>query len=140
MDTSDIITLLILFIIFIIVLYVAFVSKTEVIINTPNNEPKKINEIKGFDNYNHYNYKDDDDDDDDDKSIKNVEINNEGYINETMKITDDLKVGDYINQFKEIDFEKMPKSNNQIGFNPKPKDDKYELPYANVNVEYLLSK
>ena len=137
MDTSDIITLLILFIIFIIVLYVAFVSKTEVIINTPNNEPKKINEIKGFDNYNHYNYKDDDDDD---KSIKNVEINNEGYINETMKITDDLKVGDYINQFKEIDFEKMPKSNNQIGFNPKPKDDKYELPYANVNVEYLLSK
>jgi archaellum component FlaF (FlaF/FlaG flagellin family) len=134
MDTSDIITLLILFIIFIIVLYLAFVSKTEVIINTSNKEPKKINEINGFDKY--YNYSDDDDD----KSIKNIEINNEGYIDETMKITDDLKQGDYINQFKEIDFEKMPKSNNQIGFNPKPKDDKYELPYANVNVEYLLSK
>ena len=76
--------------------------------------------------------------DDDEKSI--VEITNEGYQNEMMQTSDNLKTGDYISQFNEIDFEKMPKSNSQIGFNPKPKEDKFDLPYANVNVEYLLSK
>ena len=73
-------------------------------------------------------------------NIKIVEITNEGYQNEMMQTSDNLKTGDYISQFNEIDFEKMPKSNSQIGFNPKPKEDKFDLPYANVNVEYLLSK
>lgn len=136
MDTSDIVILLILFIIFSVVLYLAFVSKTEIVVNKKNEEKNKFSNYNNsiVDNYHIY---DKDDKDDDEKSI--VEIDNEGYQNEIMQTSENLKTGDYISQFKEIDFEKMPKSNSQIGFNPKPKDDKFELPYANINVEYLLS-
>ena len=136
MDTSDILILFILFIIFLVVLYLAFVSKTEIVVNKKNEEKNKFSNYNNsiVDNYHIY---DKDDKDDDEKSI--VEIDNEGYRNEIMQTSENLKTGDYISQFKEIDFEKMPKSNSQIGFNPKPKDDKFELPYANINVEYLLS-
>ena len=136
MDTSDILILFILFIIFLVVLYLAFVSKTEIVVNKKNEEKNKFSNYNNsiVDNYHIY---DKDDKDDDEKSI--VEIDNEGYQNEIMQTSENLKTGDYISQFKEIDFEKMPKSNSQIGFNPKPKDDKFELPYANINVEYLLS-
>ena len=139
MDTSDILILFILFIIFLVVLYLAFVSKTEIVVNKKNEEKNKFSNYNNsiVDNYHIYDKDDKDDKDDDEKSI--VEIDNEGYQNEIMQTSENLKTGDYISQFKEIDFEKMPKSNSQIGFNPKPKDDKFELPYANINVEYLLS-
>ena len=61
----------------------------------------------------------------------------EGYENELI-YENTLKSGDYINQFKEIDFSKIPKTNNQIGFNPQPRDsDEMKLPFANINVNCL---
>jgi predicted RND superfamily exporter protein len=60
-----------------------------------------------------------------------------GYTNELM-YENNLKDGDYVNQFKEIDFSMIPKSNNQIGFNPEPRDSsQIKLPYANINVNCL---
>lgn len=60
-----------------------------------------------------------------------------GYTNELM-YENNLKDGDYVNQFKEIDFSMIPKSNNQIGFNPEPRDSsEVKLPYANINVNCL---
>lgn len=61
----------------------------------------------------------------------------EGYENELI-YENTLKSGDYTNQFKEIDFSKIPKTNNQIGFNPQPRDsDEMKLPFANINVNCL---
>lgn len=61
----------------------------------------------------------------------------EGYENELI-YENTLKSGDYTNQFKEIDFSKIPKSNNQIGFNPQPRDsEEMKLPFANINVNCL---
>jgi len=60
-----------------------------------------------------------------------------GYTNELM-YENNLKDGDYVNQFKEIDFSRIPKSNNQIGFNPEPRDSsEMKLPYADINVNCL---
>jgi len=60
-----------------------------------------------------------------------------GYTNELM-YENNLKDGDYVNQFKEIDFSMIPKSDNQIGFNPEPRDtSEVKLPYANINVNCL---
>ena len=64
----------------------------------------------------------------------------QGYENEIMYISDDLKDGSYINQFKEIDYSKMNISNNQIGFNPEPKCSSGPLPFVDVNVNYLLNE
>ena len=71
----------------------------------------------------------------------NIELNDiQGYENEIMYISDDLKDGSYINQFKEIDYSKMAISNNQIGFNPEPKCSSGALPFVDVNVNYLLNE
>lgn len=73
----------------------------------------------------------------------NIEIPNnssdiQGFENELIYTSDDLKEGSYINQFKEIDYKNMKLSNNQIGFNPEPKCSSGPLPFANINVNYLL--
>lgn len=66
-----------------------------------------------------------------------LEENIPGYTNELM-YKNNLKDGDYVNQFKEIDFSMIPKSNNQIGFNPEPRDSsQIKLPYADINVNCL---
>jgi len=71
----------------------------------------------------------------------NIQLNDiQGYENEIMYISDDLKDGSYINQFKEIDYSKMAISNNQIGFNPEPKCSSGALPFVDVNVNYLLKE
>lgn len=62
-----------------------------------------------------------------------------GYENEIMYVSDELKMGSYINQFQEIDQSNMNYSNNQIGFNPSPRCSSGALPIANINVNYLLS-
>ena len=62
----------------------------------------------------------------------------QGFENELLYTSDDLKEGSYINQFKEIDYNNMKLSNNQIGFNPQPKCSSGPLPFANINVNYLL--
>lgn len=60
-----------------------------------------------------------------------------GYENELL-YENNLKSGDYSQQFTEIDFSKIPKSNNQIGFNPEPRDTSIiKLPYADINVNCL---
>ncbi len=64
--------------------------------------------------------------------------NIKGYENEVMYVSDDLKDGSYVNQFKEIDYSKMKLSDNQIGFNPEPRCSSGALPFVDVNVNYLL--
>ncbi len=60
-----------------------------------------------------------------------------GYENELL-YENNLKDGDYVNQFTEIDFSKIPVSNNQIGFNPQPRDStEIKLPYADININCL---
>lgn len=60
-----------------------------------------------------------------------------GYENELL-YENNLKDGDYVNQFTEIDFSKIPVSNNQIGFNPQPRDSTdIKLPYADININCL---
>ena len=64
--------------------------------------------------------------------------NIKGYENEVMYVSDDLKDGSYVNQFKEIDYSKMKLSDNQIGFDPEPRCSSGALPFVDVNVNYLL--
>jgi len=72
--------------------------------------------------------------------IDEINIDTKGYENELMYIPNNLKEGTYISQFKEIDLSKIPISNNQITYNPQPKCSSNPLPYANINVKYLLSQ
>ena len=46
-----------------------------------------------------------------------------------------LKDGDYINQFKENNIINI--NDNQIGFNPKPREQMKQLPYANIHFKCL---
>ncbi len=64
--------------------------------------------------------------------------NIKGYENEVMYVSDDLKDGSYVNQFKEIDYSKMNLTDNQIGFDPEPRCSSGALPFVDVNVNYLL--
>jgi uncharacterized membrane protein len=57
-----------------------------------------------------------------------------GYENELM-YENNLKEGDYINQFDTNDI--INKDDNQIGFNPKPREQMKQLPYANINFKCL---
>ena len=67
-------------------------------------------------------------------------LNVQGYKNELMYSHDNIKCGSYVNQYKEINFNNIPINDNQIGFNPNPKCSSKELPFANINVNYLLNK
>jgi uncharacterized protein YxeA len=66
--------------------------------------------------------------------------NIKGYENEIMYISDELKDGSYVNQFKEIDYSKMKLTDNQIGFDPQPRCSSEPLPFVDVNVNYLLKE
>lgn len=94
----------------------------------------QINHIHG----NNYKYKQKNNSND--LSFLDIPNNNDiqAFENELIYTSDDLKEGSYINQFKEIDYNNMNLSNNQIGFNPKPKCSSGPLPFANINVNYLL--
>jgi hypothetical protein len=65
---------------------------------------------------------------------ENLKDNIIGYENELM-YQNNLKEGDYINQFKEPEFINI--TNNQIGFNPKPREQMKQLPYPNINFKCL---
>jgi uncharacterized protein YxeA len=70
----------------------------------------------------------------DEDKYKNVV---DGYENELM-YENNLKGGDYVKQFTEIDFSRIPKTNNQIGFNPQPREStESKLPFADINVNCL---
>lgn len=98
-----------------------------------NNTNKNPNELKKtYDNFinkeNSYSLIGDED------KYKNVV---DGYENELM-YENNLKGGDYVKQFTEIDFSKIPKTNNQIGFNPQPREStESKLPFADINVNCL---
>lgn len=77
---------------------------------------------------------------DNNKSFDIDNNNIKGYENEVMYISDDLKDGSYVNQFKEIDYSKMKLTDNQIGFNPEPRCSSGALPFVDVNVNYLLKE
>lgn len=122
---------LILVLILIIVLYFMIVNinnNTHVPLHT-NNTPPRFNSNSNS-NDSKYVIKGTED---------NIMNNVKGYTNELMYTSDDIKDGDYALQFKPIDFSKIPKSNNQIGFNPEPKCSYGDIPFANVNVNYLLA-
>jgi hypothetical protein len=65
------------------------------------------------------------------EDLKDVII---GYENELM-YENNLKDGDYINQFKENNIINI--NDNQIGFNPKPREQMKQLPYANIHFKCL---
>lgn len=122
---------LILVLILIIVIYFMVVNinnKTHIPLTTTNtnNNPPNFNNSSS----NNYVKKGNEDE---------IMSNVKGYTNELMYSSDDIKDGDYVSQFKPIDFSKLPKSNNQIGFNPEPKCSYGDIPFANVNVNYLLA-
>jgi|694.fasta_scaffold29269_5 hypothetical protein len=114
--------LLILVIIFIFILLISNKPTN----NTPNTYRYNVNEIKKIDN----SY----------KLIGNEEKFKDsitGYENELI-YQNNLKEGDYVKQFTEIDFSKIPKTNNQIGFNPQPREtSETKLPFADINVNCL---
>ena len=117
--------ILILIIVIIIFVFILLISNKPTN-NTPNTYRYNVNELKKMD----YSY--------------NLTGNEEkfkdsitGYENELM-YQNNLKEGDYANQFVEIDFSKFPKSNNQIGFNPQPREtSETKLPFADINVNCL---
>jgi uncharacterized protein YxeA len=125
---------LILVLILIIVIYFMVVNinnKNHIPLTTTNtnNNPPNFNNSSS-NNSNNYVKKGNEDE---------IMSNVKGYTNELMYSSDDIKDGDYVSQFKPIDFSKLPKSNNQIGFNPEPKCSYGDIPFANVNVNYLLN-
>jgi hypothetical protein len=65
---------------------------------------------------------------------ENLKLDIIGYENELM-YENNLKEGDYINQFEETDIKNI--DNNQIGFNPKPREQMKQLPYANIHFKCL---
>jgi len=129
MDFLAIISIIIIIIFFILLLFL--ISNRDNNYNNYNNQLSNNNNI-----YNNFNQNSNDIQPtkiDDDLLKSNIQ----GYENELMS-ENELKGGDYVKQFKEIDFSQIPKSNNQIGFNPQPRDSsEIKLPYADINVNCL---
>lgn len=68
------------------------------------------------------------------KNNDEIVIDVVGYKNELMYKSENIKDGDYVSQFKPITTEAKPKINNQD-----PNCSYGDLPFANVNVNYLLT-
>ncbi len=68
------------------------------------------------------------------KKNDEIAIDTAGYKNELMYKSENIKDGDYAAQFKPIATEIKPKVNNQD-----PNCSYGDLPFANVNVNYLLT-
>jgi len=64
---------------------------------------------------------------------------NDGYENELM-YSNNLKDGDYVNLFKETEIKNDVINNNQIGFNPSPREQMKTLPYANIHSKCFYEK
>ena len=115
LDNMD--TLFLLFLILVLILIIAFYF-TVVNINYTTHD---IN-INGNANAN------------DNKKNDEIVIDTTGYKNELMHKSENIKDGDYVAQFKPIIAETKPKVNNQD-----PNCSYGDLPFANVNVNYLLT-
>jgi len=101
-----------------------------------NDIKPNINKIINNNNNKYYNNKYNNNNTNENVYLEGTEqtIENDGYINELM-FKNNLKEGDYINQFKEPLF--YTKTDNQIGFNPIPKEKTVKLPYANININCM---
>ncbi len=116
-----------------IILLLLIINRNNSNTNNTNNTNNSQNEIKKtYDNFvtkeNSYSLIGDED------KYKNTI---DGYENELM-YENNLKGGDYVKQFTEIDFSRIPKTNNQVGFNPQPRDStEIKLPFADINVNCL---
>ena len=64
---------------------------------------------------------------------------NDGYENELM-YSNNLKEGEYINLFKETEIKNEVLNNNQISFNPSPREQMKTLPFANIHYKCLFEK
>ena len=118
--------MIIFFLLFILLLLIFL------IIISNNNYKENVNEVKKdvfnkenvFNNNSYFKYGDE-------ENLKDEII---GYENELM-YENNLKDGDYINQFDTNDI--INKDDNQIGFNPIPREQMKQLPYANINIKCL---
>lgn len=121
---TDIYVYIPIIIIIIIILYYLFIynnkheEDTILIYKNPNNViPKFSNDnIKKEDNY--------------------KEIHNEGYVNDLL-IKPTNTTNEYAKQFSDNISE--PIDLNSIGFCPNAKEEKKALPFANMNIQVLLS-
>jgi hypothetical protein len=114
--------MIIFFLLFILLLILFLI----LISNNNYKEIKKevVNKEKVFNNNSYFKYGDE-------ENLKDEII---GYENELM-YENNLKDGDYINQFDTNDIINI--DDNQIGFNPKPREQMKQLPYANINFKCL---
>ena len=117
---------MIIFLLLFILILILFLI---IISNNKNNDNIKnnLNEIKKervFNNNSYIKYGDE-------ENLKEEII---GYENELM-YENNLKEGEYINQFKQNEI--INKNDNQIGFNPKPREQMKQLPYVNIHSKCL---
>ena len=116
--------MIIFFLLFILLLILMFIiSNYNKNINNNKDIESIEKEIK-LNNNSYFKYGNEED-------LKDVII---GYENELM-YENNLKDGDYINQFKENNIINI--NDNQIGFNPKPREQMKQLPYANIHFKCL---
>jgi len=117
LDNMD--TLFLLFLILVLILIIAFYF-TIVNINYTSHDINNNGNVN--DNVN------------DNKKNDEIVIDIAGYKNELMYKSENIKDGDYVAQFKPIKVEAKSKINNQD-----PNCSYGDLPFANVNVNYLLT-
>lgn len=111
---------LLLFILILILILFIIGNNKEVVVN----ENKVINKDNVFFNNSYIKCGDE----------ENLKDEIAGYENELM-YENKFKEGDYVNQFDITNF--MIKDDNQIGFNPIPREQMKQLPYANINFKCL---
>ncbi len=123
----DIIVFFLIFILILLLIYFVIIKKED---NNTNKEVKFVKKDIPNDFHNDFN---------DDIDIINGCQYNDGYENELM-YSNNLKDGDYANLFKETEIKNDVINNNQIGFNPSPREQMKTLPYANIHSKCLYEK
>lgn len=118
--------MIIFFLLFILllILFLILISNNNYKENVKEVKKEVIKKENVFNNNSYFKYGDE-------ENLKDEII---GYENELM-YENNLKDGDYINQFDTNDI--INKDDNQIGFNPKPREQMKQLPYANINFKCL---
>lgn len=106
-----------------LILFFLIINNNEVV-NEKKIVVKEINKENAFHNNSYIKYGEE-------EYLKDEII---GYENELM-YENNLKEGDYINQFQEKEI--IDNNNNQIGFNPKPREQMKQLPYVNIHSKCL---
>ena len=123
----DIIVFFLIFILILLLIYFVIIKKED---NKTNKEVKFVKKDIPNDFHNDFN---------DDIDIIDGCQYNDGYENELM-YSNNLKDGDYANLFKETEIKNDVINNNQIGFNPSPREQMKTLPYANIHSKCLYEK